>query len=36
MDMAIKKMEKPLINIPDALNNFSIRVEIFIWERNYK
>ena len=34
--MAVKKMEKSTITIPDSKDNLAMRVKIFIWESNYK
>ena len=34
MSMAIKKMDKPIINIPKSPEDTSSRVDIFIWGKS--
>ena len=36
MAMAIKKMQKPTINLPEVPEYTSSRVDIFIWGGEYK
>ena len=36
MSMVINKTDKPMINMPEVLEDTSRRVQIFIWENKYK